>query len=77
MFMIMMGTIVIAGIAGNMPEKTGSTHNGYLQLIIICTVRAPVLFRPHHVLDQLGPTGLYAVLYSIGALIIVPTHWRN
>ena len=44
MFMIMMGTIVIAGIAGNMSEKTGSTHNGYLQLIIICKTLQALLF---------------------------------
>ena len=32
MFMIMPGTIVIAGIVGNLYEKTGFTHNGYRQL---------------------------------------------
>ena len=44
MFSYCMGTVVvIAGIVGYMSEKTGFTHNGYLQSIIICVGGAYVL----------------------------------
>ncbi len=78
MFMILMGTVVIAGIVGYLSEKTGFTHNGYLQSIIIC-VGGAFLFYFVRILFGIsfGPPGLDAVLSSIGALIIVPTHWRK
>ncbi len=78
MFMILMGTVVIAGIVGYLSEKTGFTHNGYLQSIIIC-VGGAFLFYFLRIMFGIsfGPPGLDAVLSSIGALIIVPTHWRK
>ncbi len=78
MFMILMGTVVIAGIVGYLSEKTGFTHNGFLPSIIIC-VGGAFLFYFLRIMFGIsfGPPGLDAVLSSIGALIIVPTHWRK
>ena len=36
MFMVLMGTVIIAGIVGYVCERTGFTNNGILQSIIIC-----------------------------------------
>lgn len=78
MFMVLMGTVVIAGIVGYLSEKTGFTHNGYLQSIIICVGGAFLFFFMRIMFGiSFGPPGLDAVLSSIGALIIVPTHWRK
>ncbi|KIC39962.1 hypothetical protein RA27_16835 [Ruegeria sp. ANG-R] len=78
MFMILMGTVVIAGIVGYLSEKTGFTHNGYLQSIIICVGGAFLFYFVRIMFGiSFGPPGLDAVLSSIGALIIVPTHWRK
>ncbi len=78
MFMILMGTVVIAGIVGYLSEITGFTKNGYLQSIIIC-VGGAFLFYFIRIMFGIGfgSPGLDAVLSSIGALIIVPTHWRK
>ncbi|MES0827844.1 hypothetical protein [Ruegeria sp. SCP11] len=78
MFMILMGTVVIAGIVGYLSEKTGFTHNGYLPSVIICVGGAFLFYFVRIMFGvSFGPPGLDAVLSSIGALIIVPTHWRK
>ncbi|CUK16233.1 hypothetical protein RUE5091_03967 [Ruegeria denitrificans] len=78
MFMVLMGTVVIAGIVGYLAEKTGFTHNGYLPSIIICVGGAFLFYFVRIMFGiSFGPPGLNAVLSSIGALIIVPTHWRK
>ncbi|MEX0329692.1 MAG: hypothetical protein AB3N07_13290 [Ruegeria sp.] len=78
MFLVLMGTVVIAGIVGYLSEKTGFTHNGYLQSIIICVGGAFLFYFVRIMFGiSFGPPGLDAVLSSIGALIIVPTHWRK
>ena len=78
MFMTLMGTVVIAGIVGYASEKSGFTHNGYLQSIIICVGGAFLFYFVRIMFGiSFGPPGLDAVLSSIGALIIVPTHWRR
>ncbi|WP_170791621.1 hypothetical protein [Ruegeria lacuscaerulensis] len=78
MFMILMGTVVIAGIVGYLAEKTGFSHNGYLPSIIICVGGAFLFYFVRIMFGiSFGPPGLDAVLSSIGALIIVPTHWRK
>lgn len=78
MFMVLMGTVVIAGIVGYLSEKTGFTHNGYLQSIIICVGGAFLFYFVRIMFGvSFGPPGLNAVISSIGALIIVPTHWRK
>lgn len=78
MFPTLIGTVVIAGIVGYLSEKSGFTHNGYLPSIIIC-VGGAFLFYFVRIMFGLsfGTPGVDAVLSSIGALIIVPTHWRK
>lgn len=78
MFFILMGTVIIAAIVGYLSEKTGFTHNGYLQSIIIC-IGGAFLFYFVRIMFGLsfGAPGINAVISSIGALIIVPFHWRS
>lgn len=78
MFPTMIGTVVIAGIVGYASEKSNFTHNGYLQSIIIC-VGGAFLFYFVRLMFGFGfsSPGINAIAASIGALIIVPTHWRK
>ncbi len=78
MFPTMIGTVAIAGIIGYLSEKKGFTHNGILQSIIIC-VGGALLFCFVVIMFRIGfrSPGLNAILASVGALIIVPTHWRK
>jgi uncharacterized membrane protein YeaQ/YmgE (transglycosylase-associated protein family) len=73
-----MGTVVIAGIVGYISEKSGFTRNGYLASIIIC-VGGAFLFYFVRLMFGFGfvSSGLNAIVSSIGALIIVPFHWRG
>ena len=73
-----MGTVVIAGIVGYASEKTGFTQNGYLQSIIIC-VGGAFLFYFVRIMFGVGfgSAGMNAIVSSIGALVIVPFHWRS
>ena len=78
MFFTMMGTAVIAGIVGYLAERSGFTRNGYLASIIICVGGAFLFFlfrRMFHI--GFGSPGLDAILSSVGALVIVPFHWRR
>ncbi len=78
MFPMLIGTVVIGGIVGYASEKTGFTHNGYLQSIIICVGGAFLFYFVRIMFGiKFGPPGIDAILSSIGALIIVPTHWRG
>ncbi|KMK65860.1 hypothetical protein [Puniceibacterium sp. IMCC21224] len=78
MFPVMIGTVVIAGIVGYVSERTRFTRNGVLQSIIICVGGA---FLAYFVQLMFGigfrSPGLNAVAASVGALAIVPTHWRR
>ncbi|MFK7836056.1 MAG: hypothetical protein AB8B60_07540 [Sulfitobacter sp.] len=78
MFLVLMGTVVIAGIIGYASEKTGWTRNGYVQSIIIC-VGGAFLFYFVRIMFGVGfsSPGMNAIVSSIGALIIVPFHWRK
>ncbi len=78
MFFTLMGTMMIAGIVGYVSEKTRFTHNGYLPSIIIC-VGGAFLFYFITIMFRVGfgSPGVDAIVASIGALIIVPTHWRR
>ncbi len=78
MFLALFGTVVIAGIVGYVSEKTGWTHNGILQSIIIC-IGGAFLFYFVRVMFDVGflSAGMNAIVSSIGALIIVPFHWRR
>jgi uncharacterized membrane protein YeaQ/YmgE (transglycosylase-associated protein family) len=78
MFPVMIGTVVIAGIVGYASEKTGFTRNGYLQSIIICVGGAFLFYFVRIMFGlSIGSPGVDAILSSIGALILVPTHWRK
>ncbi len=78
MFPTLIGTVVIAGIIGYLSERSGFTRNGILQSIIIC-IGGAFLFYFVTVMFRIGfgGPGVNAILASIGALIIVPTHWRK
>ena len=78
MFPTIIGTVVIAGIVGYLAEKSGFTRNGVLQSIIIC-VGGAFLFYFVRLMFGFGfsSPGLNAIVSSVGALIIVPTHWRK
>ncbi|MBM2292623.1 hypothetical protein JQX09_11910 [Sulfitobacter pseudonitzschiae] len=78
MFPVLIGTVVIAGIVGYLSERSGFTRNGILQSIIIC-IGGAFLFYFVRLMFGFGfnSAGLNAIVSSIGALIIVPTHWRR
>ena len=78
MFLTLFGTIVIAGIVGYISERTGWTRNGILQSIIICIGGAFLFFFVRLMFGfGFSSPGLNAIVSSIGALIIVPFHWRK
>ncbi|WP_138934612.1 hypothetical protein [Roseovarius arcticus] len=78
MFPTIMGTVVIAGIVGYISEKSGFTQNGYLASIIICIGGAFLFYFVRLMFGfGFGSSGLNAIVSSIGALIIVPFHWRG
>lgn len=78
MFPTLVGTVVIAGIVGYLSERTGWTRNGVLSSIIIC-VGGAFVFYFVTLMFGIGfrSPGLNAILASVGALIIVPFHWRR
>lgn len=78
MFPTLIGTVVIAGIVGYISEKSGFTRNGIIQSIIICIGGAFLFYFVRLMFGiGFGSAGLNAIASSIGALIIVPTHWRK
>lgn len=78
MFLTLFGTVVIAGIFGYLSERTGFTHNGILQSIIICVGGAFLFYFVTIMFGiSFGRPGINAIIASIGALILVPTHWRK
>ena len=78
MFPMLIGTVVIAGIVGYVSEKSGFTQNGYLQSIIICVGGAFLFYFVRIMFGvKFGTPGVDAILSSVGALIIVPAHWRR
>ncbi|SDZ55488.1 hypothetical protein SAMN05444004_12116 [Jannaschia faecimaris] len=78
MFLTLFGTVVIAGIVGYASERMEFTHNGYIPSIIIC-IGGAFLFFFITLMFGIGfrSSGMNAILSSVGALIIVPTHWRK
>ncbi|MEM9474450.1 MAG: hypothetical protein AAFY77_01185 [Pseudomonadota bacterium] len=78
MFPTLIGTVVIAGIVGYLSEKSGFTHNGILQSIIICVGGAFVFYFVTLMFGiSFGRPGINAIIASVGALVIIPTHWRR
>lgn len=78
MFIVMFGTVIIAGIVGYISERSGFTHNGIIPSIIICVGGAWVFLFVRVMFGfSFGSPAMNAIISSIGALIIVPTHWRR
>ena len=78
MFLSMIGTVVIAGIVGYLSERSGFTRNGILQSIIICVCGAFVFYFISLMFNiGFSSHGINAIAASIGALVIIPTHWRK
>ncbi len=78
MFPTLIGTVVIAGLVGYLAEKSGFTHNGILQSIIICVGGAFLFYFVTIMFGiSFGRPGVNAIIAAIGALVIVPTHWRR
>ena len=78
MYFALMGTVVIAGTVGYASEKSGFTHNGFVPSIIICIGGAFLFFFIRMMFGlSFGSHGMNAVVSSIGALVIVPTHYRG
>lgn len=78
MFPTLIGTLIIAGIVGYASEKSGFTRNGILPSMMICLGGA-LLFYFLWIMFGLGfnRPGWNAILASVGALILVSTHWRR
>ncbi|MFN3209800.1 MAG: hypothetical protein ACE369_12540 [Roseovarius sp.] len=77
MYLQLFGTVVIAGIVGYLSERSGFTRNGILQSVIICIGGAFLFYFIRTMFGfRFGAPGVDAILSSIGALIIIPTHWR-
>jgi uncharacterized membrane protein YeaQ/YmgE (transglycosylase-associated protein family) len=78
MFLTMFGTVVIAGLVGYLAERSGFTHNGILASIIICVGGAFLFYFVRIMFGfGFGSAGVNAIVSSIGALVIVPFHWRK
>lgn len=78
MILALMGTVVIAALVGYVSERSGFTDNGVLSSIIIC-IGGAFLFFFIRLMFGVGfhAPGWNAILSAIGALIIVPFHWRR
>ncbi len=78
MFLTMFGTVVIAGMVGYLAERSGFTRNGILASIIICVGGAFLFYFVRIMFGfGFGSAGVNAIVSSIGALVIVPFHWRK
>ena len=78
MYFALMGTMIIAGIVGYVSERSGFTRNGLVPSVVICTGGAGLFFFVRVMFGiSLGSHGLNAIASSIGALVIVPTHYRK
>jgi len=78
MYFAIMGTVVIAGIVGYASERSGFTRNGVIPSMIICIGGAFLFFFVGSMFRiGFGSAGLNAIVASVGALVIVPTHYRK
>jgi len=78
MYLALIGSVVIAGIVGYTSERSGFTSNGYIPSIIICIGGAFLFYFVRLMFGiSFGSDGLNAIISSIGALVIVPTHYRK
>lgn len=77
-FFAFFGSMFIAVIIGYLAEKSGFTRNGYLPSMIICLGGVVAFFMVRIMFGiSFGSPGVNAIISSIGALIIVPWHWRR
>ena len=77
-FFAFFGAIMIAGIVGYASEKTGFTHNGSIPSIIIAVGGAVLFFMVRVMFGiSFGSPGVDAIISAVGALILVPTHYRK
>lgn len=77
-FFAFFGSMMIGIAVGYVSEKSGFTNNGYLPSIIICLGGVVAFFMVRIMFGfSFGPPGVDAIVSSIGALIIVPWHWRR
>jgi len=77
-FFTLIGTGVIAAVVGFVSERTGFTRNGLVPSIIICIGGAMLFFFIGTMFKiGFGSAGMNAIVASIGALVIVPTHYRK
>lgn len=77
-FFAFFGAIMIAGIVGYVSEKSGFTHNGFVPSIIIAVGGAVLFFMVRVMFGiSFGPPGVDAIISAVGALILVPTHYRK
>ncbi len=78
MFPTLIGTVVIAGIVGYASERSGFTRNGVVPSVIICIGGAFLFYFVAIMFGlRLFSPGIDAILASVGALVIVPTHYRR
>ncbi|WP_298298022.1 hypothetical protein [uncultured Litoreibacter sp.] len=77
-FFAFFGAMMIAGVVGYVSEKSGFTHNGYVPSIIIAVGGAVLFFMVRVMFGiSFGPPGVDAIVSAVGALILVPTHYRK
>lgn len=77
MFLVLMGTVVIAGIVGYAAEASHLVNNGYIPSIIIAVGGAFLFYFVSLMFNiGFGSAGMDAIVSSAGALVIVPTRWR-
>ncbi|MDJ0628060.1 MAG: hypothetical protein QNJ44_07345 [Rhodobacter sp.] len=78
MYFALIGTMIIAGIVGYVSERSGFTRNGVIPSMVICIGGAVLFFFVRVMFGiSFGSHGLNAIVSSIGALVIVPTHYRK
>ena len=78
MFFSFFGPVIIAGMIGYASERSQFTRNGYVPSITICVGGAFLFFMVSRMFNiGFGSPGMNAILSSVGALVIVPTHFRK
>ena len=72
------GSLMIAGIVAVLFEKWGWTHNGIVPSVLIAFGAVLALFFIRALFGlSLGSPGIYAIIGSAAALILIPTEYAN
>lgn len=78
MHVTLFGTFLIAAAVGYLSEWSRFTRNGYIPSILICIGGAFVFYLVRSMFGiGFGSHGLNAIASSVGALAILPFHWRK